>query len=204
MGTVPRGTLVPASISLRMASRSPAMERSITVSAPAFTAAFSFFISISGLLQSGEVPMLALTLMPAGCPTRRGSTFLWQGLPRSTMVPSEMALRMTLRSSPSLAQRLSRWASRSFLRALFLLRISDILFSKKGRRKAVPSHGSQSPAGGLPAVSLHLPDCGIANGFSVGIFSCSGKRDRISRHLRTENCIEQICFHLLANIPIYG
>ena len=151
MGTVPRGTLVPASISLRMASRSPAMERSITVSAPAFTAAFSFFISISGLLQSGEVPMLALTLMPAGCPTRMGSTFLWQGLPRSTMVPSEMALRMTLRSSPSLAQRLSRWASRSFLRALFLLRISDILFSKKGRRKAVPSHGSQRSSGCVPA-----------------------------------------------------
>ena len=53
----------------RMATRSPAMERSITVSAPASRATASLRISQAGWFWNGEVPILAFTLTLAGCPT---------------------------------------------------------------------------------------------------------------------------------------
>ena len=69
----------------RSASRSPAMERSITVSAPASSAALILRSSVLGQLHKGEVPMLALTLMRAGWPTRMGLRSWCAGLPSSTM-----------------------------------------------------------------------------------------------------------------------
>ena len=61
-------------IALRTSSRfTPPVERSITVSAPYFTANFSFFTSSAASEALGEAPMLAFTLHVLATPIAIGS-----------------------------------------------------------------------------------------------------------------------------------
>ena len=57
-----------------MASRSPPVERSITVSAPHFSAHFSFSTSSSVPDETGDAPMLALILVLLARPIAIGSS----------------------------------------------------------------------------------------------------------------------------------
>ena len=59
---MPIGTGEASMMAWRMASMSPPVERSITVSAPRWTAVCSFSSSSSILLVTAELPMLALIL----------------------------------------------------------------------------------------------------------------------------------------------
>ncbi len=60
MGTVPMGTVAARMIASRHASRSPPVDRSITVSAPQRTDQRIFSTSSSVLDETGEAPRLAL------------------------------------------------------------------------------------------------------------------------------------------------
>ncbi len=60
-------------IAWRMASMSPPVDRSITVSAPRWTAVCSFSSSSSILLVTAELPMLALILQTLATPMAIGS-----------------------------------------------------------------------------------------------------------------------------------
>src|SRR6516162_3247742 len=62
MGTVPMGTGEASRMAWRMASMLPPVDRSMTVSAPRWTAVCSFSSSSSILLVTAELPMLALIL----------------------------------------------------------------------------------------------------------------------------------------------
>ena len=59
-------------IASRVASRSPPVERSITVSAPQRSAQRSFSTSAAVPLETGEAPMLAFTLVVAARPMQMG------------------------------------------------------------------------------------------------------------------------------------
>ena len=63
MGTVPIGTLELWMMASRVRSRSPPVERSITVSACQRSAQRSFSTSSSTLEATAELPMLALILV---------------------------------------------------------------------------------------------------------------------------------------------
>ncbi len=73
MGTVPTGTGECSMTSFLMASMSPPVERSMTVSAPASTATLSLQSSISGSLRSFEVPRLAFVLVLRPRPMASGT-----------------------------------------------------------------------------------------------------------------------------------
>ena len=62
IGTVPIGTGLAAMIAWRIASMLPPVDRSITVSAPRWTAVCSLSSSSSTSLVTAELPMLALIL----------------------------------------------------------------------------------------------------------------------------------------------
>ena len=54
-------------------------------------------LSVCRQLHSGEVPILALTLMREGWPTTMGARPAWAGLPSRTMLPASRALVMVFR-----------------------------------------------------------------------------------------------------------
>ena len=104
-------------MSRRMASRSPAMDRSMTVSAPAAMATSSLARSHSGWFWKGEVPILAFTFTREGCPTTMGRTFLCAGLPSSTMVPEFRACSIASGISSSFWEIWAICSSKIFFRA---------------------------------------------------------------------------------------
>ena len=142
MGTVPSGRGQAASIPVRMASRSPAMERSMTVSAPASRATASLRFSVCRQLHSGEVPILALTLMREGWPTTMGARPAWAGLPSRTMLPASMALVMVSGARPSSWERAARCWSRRPRRAALRERMEDmgciLGFGRRAQKKPQP------------------------------------------------------------------
>ncbi len=73
-GTVPTGTVARAMRKARISSRSPPVERSITVSAPHSTARHSLASSASLHELTGEAPMLALILVLTPRPMPTGSS----------------------------------------------------------------------------------------------------------------------------------
>jgi len=74
MGTVPMGVVELRMIASRVASRSPPVERSITVSAPQRSAQRSLSTSSSVEEETGEAPMFALTLVLLARPIAIGSS----------------------------------------------------------------------------------------------------------------------------------
>ena len=73
-GTVPMGAGEASMIAVRTSSRlTPPVERSITVSAPYFTASFSFLTSSAASEAFGEAPMFAFTLHLLAMPMAIGS-----------------------------------------------------------------------------------------------------------------------------------
>jgi len=66
---VPTGTLTACRIRRRTRSRSPPVDRSMTASAPAETAARTFSTSASGESRLWEVPTFTLTLTERASPT---------------------------------------------------------------------------------------------------------------------------------------
>ena len=74
MGTVPIGTAEFRMIHSRVSWMSFPVERSMTVSAPQRTAQRSFSTSSSVLLDTGEAPMFALTLVLLARPMAMGSS----------------------------------------------------------------------------------------------------------------------------------
>ena len=77
-GTVPMGTGEASMMAVRTSSRlTPPVERSLTVSAPYFTASFSFFTSSAASEAFGEAPMLAFTLHLLAMPIAIGSKLAW-------------------------------------------------------------------------------------------------------------------------------
>jgi hypothetical protein len=79
MGTVPMGTVEAFTIASRQASRSPPVERSITVSAPQRTDHLIFSTSSCVPLETGLAPRLALTLVLLARPMAIGSSFMRGG-----------------------------------------------------------------------------------------------------------------------------
>ena len=156
MGTVPRGRGQALSMPSRMASRSPAMDRSMTVSAPASRAALILRFSVSGQLQSGDVPRLALTLIREGWPTRMGLSPSWAGLPRSTMLPSSRALVMASGARPSSWARAARCRSSRPRRAAFFEQSEDDMSASRvatqGAKKATTCGESGCGCSFPPAV----------------------------------------------------
>ena len=73
MGTVPIGTGDASMMARRIPSMLPPVDRSITVSAPYFTAMRSFSISPSASDDTCELPMLALIFTRATLPIAIGS-----------------------------------------------------------------------------------------------------------------------------------
>ena len=71
---MPIGTVALRTIASRVASRSPPVERSITVSAAQRSAQRSFSTSSSVELEIGEAPMLAFTLVALARPIAMGSS----------------------------------------------------------------------------------------------------------------------------------
>lgn len=68
------GTVELRMIASRVASRSPPVERSITVSACHFSAHLSFSTSSSVELETGDAPMLAFTFVLLARPMHIGSS----------------------------------------------------------------------------------------------------------------------------------
>ena len=152
MGTVPSGRGQAASMPVRMASRSPAMERSMTVSAPASRATASLRFSVCRQLHSGEVPILALTLMREGWPTTMGARPAWAGLPSRTMLPASMALVMVSGTRPSSWERAARCWSRRPRRAALRERMEDM-----GLHPWVWTQGAKKATTCLSRVRLSFP-----------------------------------------------
>ncbi len=67
------GTVLARTMASRVALRSPPVDRSITVSAPHFSAQRSFSTSSAVLELTGEAPMLAFTLVSEARPMHIGS-----------------------------------------------------------------------------------------------------------------------------------
>ena len=111
MGTVPIGTGEPATISARMRSMSPPVERSITVSAPCFSATRSLRSSPSASLVTALLPMFALTLHASAMPMPIGSRFVWFTLAGMTSRPRATSSRTSVG-----VDALSRGDVRHFLR----------------------------------------------------------------------------------------
>ena len=81
---------------------SPPVERSITASAPYFTAMSILRISGSMSGMSRDVPMLALTFTESPSPTAAGMGS-WAGLQGMTMRPAAMPSMTNLSVTPSLS-----------------------------------------------------------------------------------------------------
>jgi hypothetical protein len=101
MGTAPTGT-VDSLMTFRLtASMSPPVERSITVSAPASTAAASFASSKSRSARSADVPMLAFTLVRKPRPIAHGRASSLMPFKGNTAVPSRTLRAIASASSGS-------------------------------------------------------------------------------------------------------
>ena len=111
MGTVPIGTRAAPMMASRVASRSPPVERSITVSAPQRSAQSSFSTSSAVPLETGEAPMLALILVRLARPMAIGS--------RAPAACTRLA-GITMRPAATSSRTCSavRWGSRSATRRI--------------------------------------------------------------------------------------
>ena len=123
-------------IAWRMASMSPPVDRSMTVSEPRWTAVCSFSSSSSTLLVTAELPMLALILHLEATPMPIGSSRLvrWTLLAGMTMRPRATSSRI------SSGSRSSRWATKRISSVMMPLRAASICvmgtaFHKEGATK---------------------------------------------------------------------
>ena len=97
---MPIGTVLWRTIASRQASRSPPVDRSMTVSAPQRSAQCSFSTSSSVLDETGEAPMLALILvfaarpMPSDPGGSRGAP-CWPGSPCGPRPPRRGPARLS-------------------------------------------------------------------------------------------------------------
>ena len=95
-------------IAVRTSSRlTPPVERSITVSAPYFTASSSFFSSSLTSLALGEAPMLAFTLHLEAMPMAIGSRPGWLMLAGMIMRPRATS---SITSDSGRFSRFATWA----------------------------------------------------------------------------------------------
>jgi hypothetical protein len=103
MGTVPMGTVDAAMIACRTASISGPVDRSITVSAPYFTASSSLATSSARLDVTAELPMFAFTFTRATLPMAIGSSRAarWWTLAGITSRPRATSARTSSGSSSS-------------------------------------------------------------------------------------------------------
>jgi len=102
IGTVPIGTVLAWMMAVRMASRSPPVERSITVSAPYWMDTRSFSNSVSMSLLTVELPIFALILTCATAPMAIGCKEVWLTLAGITNLPAAISARTRSGASPSL------------------------------------------------------------------------------------------------------
>jgi hypothetical protein len=93
--------LVSAMIARRISSTGPPVDRSIMASAPAATATRAFSSSLSMLVSSLLVPMLALTLVRRPLPTASGVPLMCLTFWQMMAVPAAMRWRRTSGSIPS-------------------------------------------------------------------------------------------------------
>src|SRR5262249_16462670 len=124
-----------------MASMWPPVERSMTVSAPRWTAVCSFSSSSSILLVTAELPMLALILQAAATPMHIGSSRFcrWTVLAGMTMRPRATSSRI------SSGARSSRAATKRMASVIEPVRAA----SSWVMSKSAPSSGWQEPGGGV-------------------------------------------------------
>src|SRR3990172_5106034 len=137
MGTVPTGTVECAMIASRVASRSLPVERSMTVSAPYFTASSSLATSSPMLEVTAELPMLALILTRATCPMAIGSR-----RPARCRTLAGMISRPRATSSrTSSGARSSRSATKRIASVISPCRAYWIWVAQVGRVMGTPSAG---------------------------------------------------------------
>ena len=170
---MPIGTRAFFTIASRVASRSPPVERSITVSAPQRSAQRSFSTSSSVPLDTGDAPMFALILVVLARPMHIGSRpqarcTLFAGI---TMRPAATSSRTI-----SGVRWGSRWATRSISGVIAPSRAcsSCVTGTVPSGARQVPSAfrdqsgGMKSQAvrgdgGGMPGVSGELNASGRPN-----------------------------------------
>jgi len=101
IGTVPTGMFTALRMRVRISSRSPPVERSITALAPRASAVFAFSTSASMSIQSLEVPTLALifVLMYLPIPTGRVSLTLFFGMAISPFATQERTISGSIPSA---------------------------------------------------------------------------------------------------------
>ena len=104
-GTVPMGTGLASMMARRMPSMLPPVDRSMTVSAPRWTAVCNFSSSSSAVPVTAELPMLALILHAAATPMAIGSSlpFRCSTLAGITIRPRATSARIRSGSSRSRA-----------------------------------------------------------------------------------------------------
>ncbi len=153
MGTVPIGTGEASMMARRMASMSRPVERSMTVSAPKWTAVCSFSSSPGASLVTAELPMLALILVFEAMPMHIGSS----RLVRCTLLAG-MTIRPRATSSRiSSTGRFSRFATYSISgviwppRAISIWVMCNVYASvkKRGSNGGLPENGPRTICGPL-------------------------------------------------------